>query len=89
MATWTIFSDFPTLEQEVANDKAYKFSGLELQDLLVVEVCAGTARAYKDHPGTWNHGGPAIDKSHDRSCGTEIMILDLTVEHDLNLLHKL
>ena len=25
--------------------------------LLVVEVCAGTARAYKDHPGTWNHGG--------------------------------
>jgi len=32
VATWTRFSDFPTLEQEVANDKAYKFSGLELQD---------------------------------------------------------
>jgi hypothetical protein len=81
-------SDFPTMEQEVANDKAYKFSALELQELLVVEVCAGTARLTKTVRARGIRG-LAIDKSRDRSCGTEIMILDLTVEHDLNFLSQI
>eukprot|EP00435_Cladocopium_sp_Y103_P046770 s357_g13.t1 len=53
--------------------------------MLVVEICAGTARLTKTVRARGIRG-LAIDKTKDRGCGTDIMILDLTVEHDLNLL---
>ena len=76
------------MERGVTSENAYNFSGLELQDLLVVEICAGTARLTKTMRA---HGirGLATDKSRDRGCGTDIMILDLTVEHDLKLLFQI
>lgn len=83
----TQVSNFETLGQNVTSEKAYNFSGLELQDLLVVEVCAGTARLTKTIRSRGIRG-LEIDKSRDRSRGTEIMVLDLTVEHDLNLLFQ-
>ena len=63
----------------------YNFSGMELQDLLVVEICAGTARLTKTVRKRGRRG-LAIDKTKDRGCGTEIMVLDLTVEQDVLLL---
>ena len=64
---------------------SYNFSGLDLRDLLVIEVCAGPARLTKT---VRKRGlrGLAVDKSKDRGCGTEIMVLDLTAEQDLQLL---
>ena len=69
----------------MTGETAYQFSGLELQDLLVLEVCAGTARLTKTVRARGIRG-LAVDKSKSRTCGTDIMILDLTLEHDLNLL---
>ena len=67
------------------NDSKQFFTGLCLQDLLVVEICAGTARLTKTVRARGIRG-LAVDKSKQRSCGTDIMVLDLTVEHDLALL---
>ena len=71
---------FPQPPSVEKNSK--RFSGMDLQDLLVIELCAGTARLTKT---IRTHGmrGLAVDKSKDRGCGTEIMILDLTRDHDL------
>ena len=46
-------------------------SGLELQDLLVVEICAGSARLTKT-ARKQGLRGLAIDKSKDSGCGTEL-----------------
>ena len=65
------------------------FSGMDLQDVLVVEICAGRARLTKTVRSKGMRG-LAVDKSKGRSCGTEIMLLDLTVQQDLqNLLQIL
>ena len=78
-------SDTLSAQQVKPTNSAYNFYGLELQDLLVVEICAGSARLTKT---VRKRGlrGLAIDKSKDRGCGTEIMILDLTLHHDVRLL---
>ena len=52
------------------SNSAYNFSGLELQDLLVVEICAGSARLTKTARKRGLRG-LAIDKSKDSGCGTE------------------
>ena len=61
------------------------FSGMDLQDVLVVEICAGRARLTKTVRSKGMRG-LAVDKSKGRSCGTEIMLLDLTGQHDLQSL---
>jgi hypothetical protein len=61
---------------------------MDSQDLLVIEICAGTARLTKTVRARGIRG-LAVDKSKNRTCGTDIMILDLTVEHDLNLLMQI
>ena len=90
----------PSAEQGFGSDASFsdsqhgtvetnsKFSGLDLHDVLVIELCAGTARLTKTIRA---HGmrGLAVDKSKDRGCGTDIMILDLTKEHDLQILLQL
>ena len=70
------FSNFATSSQNVTGEKSYQFSGLELQDLLVVEVCAGTARLTKTVRARGIRG-LAVGKSKSKTCGTDIMILDL------------
>ena len=79
------FSNFSEPSPAATGEKAYQFSGLELQDLLVLEICAGTARLTKTVRAKGMRG-LAIDKSKSRTCGTDILILDLTLEHDINLL---
>ena len=79
------FSNFAAVDETPSNVTAYQFSGLDLQDLLVVEICAGTARLTKTVRAKGIRG-LAVDKSKSRGCGTEIMVLDLTVEHDIQLL---
>ena len=90
----------PSAEQGFGSDASFsdsqpatvetnsRFSGLDLHDVLVIELCAGTARLTKTIRA---HGmrGLAVDKSKDRGCGTDIMILDLTKEHDLQILLQL
>ena len=63
----------------------YNFSGLGPQDLLVVEICAGTARWTKTVRKR-GFKGLAVDKTKDRGCGTEILLLDLTLDTDVQLL---
>ena len=48
-----------------------------MDELLIIEVCAASARLTKTGR---KHGlrGLAIDKSVERSCGVDIMTLDLT-----------
>ena len=53
--------------------------------LLVVEICAGSARLTK----TFRKLGVralAIDRTRERSCGTDILVLDLTNSSQLQLL---
>ena len=62
-----------------------QFSGINLEDILVIEVCAGSARLSK----TCRKLGlraMAIDKTTSRGCGTEILVLDLTIDSQLQLL---
>ena len=74
-------SDAPRQVSHVSDN----FSGMDLQDVLVVEICAGSARLTKTVQSKGMRG-LAVDKTKGRSCGTEIMLLDLTVEHDLQIL---
>eukprot|EP00435_Cladocopium_sp_Y103_P065100 s379_g27.t1 len=80
----SIFATFAD-DKFSAGDVGSKFSGLGLEEMLVVEICAGSARLTKTVRARGIRG-LAVDKTKDRSCGTDIMLLDLTIEHDLNLL---
>ena len=82
------FSNFSGACKQATATASYQFSGLDSQDLLVIEICAGTARLTKTVRARGIRG-LAVDKSKNRSCGTDIMVLDLTVEHDLNLLMQI
>ena len=62
-----------------------KFAGVALDELLIVEICAGSARLTKSCRKLGLRA-LAIDKSVDRSCGTDIMVLDLTIPAQLQLL---
>ena len=79
------FCNFSEACEQATAKESYNFSGMGSQDLLVIEICAGTARLTKTVRARGIRG-LAVDKSKSRTCGTGIMILDLTVEHDLNLL---
>ena len=84
-----VFTDFPAAQQTAEPQQVlHPFSDLELQDLLVVEICAGSARLTKTVRSKGMRG-LAIDKTKNRSCGTEIMVLDLTLEQDLRILLQL
>ena len=84
-----VFADFPAAQQTAEPQQVlHQFSGLGLQDLLVVEICAGSARLTKTVRAKGMRG-LAIDKTKSRGCGTEIMVLDLTLEHDLRILLQL
>eukprot|EP00435_Cladocopium_sp_Y103_P055547 s1794_g18.t1 len=60
-------------------------SGLSLEDLYVIEICAGSARLSKIAHG---HGfrTMAVDHSTSRTCGFPICVFDLTVADDVNAL---
>ena len=62
-----------------------KFSGVSMEELLVIEVCAGSARLTKTCRKLGLRG-LAVDKVTERSCGIDIMVLDLTVASQLQLL---
>eukprot|EP00435_Cladocopium_sp_Y103_P017720 s5862_g4.t1 len=62
-----------------------KFAGVAIEDLLVIEICAGSARLTKTCRKLGLRG-LAVDKTTDRSCGIDIMILDLTISSQLQLL---
>ena len=84
-----VFADFSAAQPTAGPQQTlHPFSGLELQDLLVVEICAGSARLTKTVRSKGMRG-LAIDKTKNRSCGTEIMVLDLTLEQDLRILLQL
>ena len=53
--------------------------------MLVVEICAGSARLTKTCRRL-SLRGLAIDRSKERSCGTDILVLDLTIQSQLQLL---
>ena len=84
-----VFADFSAAQPTAGPQQTlHPFSDLELQDLLVVEICAGSARLTKTVRSKGMRG-LAIDKTKNRSCGTEIMVLDLTLEQDLRILLQL
>ena len=56
-----------------------------MEELLVIEVCAGSARLTKTCRKLGLRG-LAVDKVTERSCGIDIMVLDLTVASQLQLL---
>ena len=62
-----------------------RFAGVAIDELLVIEVCAGSARLTKTCRKLGLRG-LAIDKITGRSCGVDIMTLDLTVRAQLQLL---
>ena len=62
-----------------------KFSGVSMEELLVIEVYAGSARLTKTCRKLGLRG-LAVDKVTERSCGIDIMVLDLTVASQLQLL---
>ena len=82
------FSNSPGACKQATVTASYQFSGMNSQDLLVIEICAVTARLTKTVRARGIRG-LAVDKSKNRTCGTDITILDLTVEHDLNLLMQI
>ena len=61
------------------------FTGFSLEDLYIIEVCAGSARLSKIAHG---HGFKtmAIDHSTARTCGFPICVFDLTDPSDLESL---
>ena len=77
------FSEAPACSN--IQEPSHRFTNVALEELLVIEVCAGSARLTK----TCRKLGLrelAIDKSVERSCGVDIMTLDLTVPSQLQLL---
>ena len=55
-----------------------RFAGVAIDELLVIEICAGSARLTKTCRKLGIRG-LAVDKITSRSCGIDIMTLDLTV----------
>ena len=65
-----------------------KFAGVSIEELLVIEICAGSARLTKTCRKLGLRG-LAVDKITERSCGIDIMVLDLTIEPQLELLNDI
>ena len=65
-----------------------KFHNVSLEDIIILEVCAGSARLTKTARGM-GFKGVAIDHSDKQSCGVDICIFDLTDPAQLqDLLHS-
>ena len=75
---------FSQLRSETSNP-VQKFLGLSIDELLVIEICAGSARLTKTCRKLGLRG-LAVDNSAERSCGVDIMKLDLTDAAQLQLL---
>ena len=56
-----------------------------MEELLVIEICAGSARLTKTCRKLGLRG-IAVDKHTERSCGIDVMVLDLSVDSQLQLL---
>ena len=50
-----------------------------MEELLVIEICAGSARLTKTCRKLGLRG-IAVDKHTERSCGIDVMVLDLSVD---------
>ena len=72
-------------QQHFVHPPPLRFHKLLLDELLVVEICAGSARLTKTCR-KMGLRGLAVDHTKDRSCGTDIFLLDLTVATNLQLL---
>ena len=72
----------PSVHVEVPEPNAFetkqmnKFAGKLLNDILVVEICAGSARLTRIAREAGFHG-LAIDHSSSRSCGVDICLFEL------------
>ena len=71
--------------QQSSASSPLRFSEFSIDELLVVEICAGSARLTKTCRKIGLRG-LAVDRSKERSCGTDILALDLTVDSQLQLL---
>ena len=72
-------------QQHFVHPPPLRFHKLLLDELLVVEICAGSARLTKTCR-KMGLRGLAVDHTKDRSCGTDIFLVDLTVATNLQLL---
>ena len=54
-----------------------KFHNVNVEDIIIIELCAGSARLTKA-ARTMGFKGVAVDHSDKRSCGIDICIFDLT-----------
>ena len=54
-----------------------KFHNISVEDIIIIEVCAGSARLTKA-ARAMGFKGVAVDHSDKRSCGVDICIFDLT-----------
>ena len=60
-----------------------KFHNVSVEDIIVIEICAGSARLTKA-ARTMGFKGVAVDHSDKRSCGIDICIFDLTDDTQLS-----
>ena len=68
------FQDSPT--ESFESKQGSKFAGKLINDILIVEICAGSARLTKVARDAGFHG-LAIDHTQARSCGIDICIFEL------------
>ena len=54
-----------------------KFHNISVEDIIIIEICAGSARLTKA-ARAMGFKGVAVDHSDKRSCGVDICIFDLT-----------
>ena len=64
---------------------------MNVEDIIIIEICAGSARLTKA-ARTMGFKGVAVDHSDKRSCGIDICIFDLTdntqLSNLLDYIHK-
>ena len=60
-----------------------KFHNVNVEDIIIIEICAGSARLTKA-ARTMGFKGVAVDHSDKRSCGIDICIFDLTDDTQLS-----
>ncbi len=60
-----------------------KFHGTNVEDIIILEICAGSARLTKT-ARAFGFKGDAVDHSIKRCCGVDISVFDLTDSAQLN-----
>ena len=71
--------------QSSTSSPPHRVFTVSIEELLVVEICAGSARLTKTCRQLGLRG-LAVDRTKDRSCGTDVLVLDLTDSAQLQLL---